>query len=530
MKSLQRIVVFTQDPPYSVFRNIVAIDRAVPGLTWLLVIRRPRRTLARTLGNQWRRLRHDGWRRVPLLAAAVRSRLQRRHGPPLADGAPGGEFTAAAVAGMDNVRVHRVHALHAPESLDTVRAFRPDLGLTLSAPIVKPALFELPRLGTLNLHKGRLPDHRGVMPAFWELWHREPEVGCTVHRVDAGLDTGPIVATTSVPCARYSTVKGLRLALDEVGIDLMRDAVVAVARGTLTATPQSPGGHTYRRPTPTEQHLLARRLARDLPHRATRPQRIMRDTVRRSMWTAASLPAWPVRTPRVTVLLYHRVTDDARDDLSVGIEQFDRQMALLRRHFQVVPLADLLRLTTVPASRYPLVSVTFDDGYLDNFLNAVPILLRNRVHATFFVATGFIGTERQFPHDVGRGYGPIPLMTWDNLRAMRNAGFAIDAHTVNHIDCAREPEATVIEELAASRDTVRRELGTGGILFSYPYGGRENMTPARLGLVKEAGFVGCVSAYGGVNVGTVERFDIRRRGIHWEYSDAGFLAAAAGLP
>ena len=174
--------------------------------------------------------------------------------------------------------------------------------------------------------------------------------------------------------------------------------------------------------------------------------------------------------------------------------------------------------------------MTFDDGYLDNFRNAVPILLRHRVHATFFVATGFIGTERQFPHDIRRGNSPIPLMTWDDLRAMREAGFAIDAHTVNHIDCAQEPEATVIEELATSRDTVRRELGTGGILFSYPYGGRQHMTPARLERVKEAGFAGCVSAYGGVNVGSVEPFDIRRRGIHWEHSDAGFLATAAGLP
>lgn len=530
MESLQRIVVFTQDPPDATYRNVVAIDRALPGLNWLLLIARPRRSLRRRCANQWRRLRRDGWRHVPVLANAIRSRLRRRNDPPLAADAPGGDCILKAVAAMNNVRIHRVHDLHAPESLEAVRAFNADLGLTLWAPIVKPALFELPRLGTLNLHKGRLPDYRGLMPAFWELWNGETEVGCTAHWVNAGLDTGPVVATANVPCAPYSTVKGMQLCLQETGVDLIRDAVVALAEDRLRATPQGSGGHTYGRPTPKQQHMLARQVARKLPHRTSRARRIARDAVRRTLWTAGSLSAWPFRTPRISVLLYHRVTDEVRDDLTVGIEQFDRQMALLRRHFQVLALSDVLDAGTVPAARHPLVCVTFDDGYLDNYRNAVPILLRNRIPATFFVATGFIGTDRQFPHDIRRGNDPIPLMSWDDLRAMRDAGFAIDAHTVNHIDCAREPEEVVIRELAESRDTLQRELNTGGTIFSYPYGGREHMTPERLDRVKEAGFVGCVSAYGGSNVGSVDRFDIRRRGIHWEFSDSAFLTHAAGLP
>ena len=55
------------------------------------------------------------------------------------------------------------------------------------------------------------------------------------------------------------------------------------------------------------------------------------------------------------------------------------------------------------------------------------------------------------------------------------------------------------------------------------------MTPQRLELVKQAAFAGCLSAYGGTNVGTVDRFNVLRRGIHWEFSDDAFLFECLGL-
>ena len=62
-----------------------------------------------------------------------------------------------------------------------------------------------------------------------------------------------------------------------------------------------------------------------------------------------------------------------------------------------------------------------------------------------------------------------------------------------------------------------------------PYGGRKNMTPQRLELVKQAGYCGCLSAYGGVNVGKVDRYNVLRRGIHWEYTDRVFLFTCFGF-
>lgn len=120
-------------------------------------------------------------------------------------------------------------------------------------------------------------------------------------------------------------------------------------------------------------------------------------------------------------------------------------------------------------------------------------------------------------------------MEWDHLREMRAAGFTIGSHSVSHIDCAAKPEAVVCRELAQSQDDLRRELGLRDIVFAYPYGGRQHMTPARLEKFKKAGFVGCLSAYGGTNIGHVDRYDVKRRGIHWEYSDRAFLFECFGF-
>ena len=120
-------------------------------------------------------------------------------------------------------------------------------------------------------------------------------------------------------------------------------------------------------------------------------------------------------------------------------------------------------------------------------------------------------------------------MNWDQLRRMRDWGFTLGSHSVNPIDCAAESESTVRLELQQSRDDLYRELGVSEPIFAYPYGGRQHMTPERLELVKQAGYVACLSAYGGSNVGRIDRYNVVRRGIHWEFSDEAVLFTALGI-
>jgi len=213
----------------------------------------------------------------------------------------------------------------------------------------------------------------------------------------------------------------------------------------------------------------------------------------------------------------------------VGIAQFDRQMALLREHCEPLSLAQVLSATAIPRSPRPLVAVTFDDGYLDNYLHAAPILLKHGVPAAFFVSTGLIGTQRRFPHDEKRGNPPIPTMSWSQLKELQARGFTIGSHSVSHIDCASAPRETVVAELHESRDQLRRNLGIADVAFAYPYGGKHHMTPERLSDVQASGYVGCLSAYGGSNIGSINPYNVLRRGIHWEFTEQAFLLECLGL-
>lgn len=529
MSVRHHIVVFTASLSYSVRKGIVAVDRAVPNLDWLVLLHVPSRGLPKLLRSQWRNLRRNGVRWIPYQAAEVVRRLRPSTVGDVAPAAPGYEYSRPALEAMSNLRLLEVGDLHGDPAITAMHAFAPDLGLSLAAPILRPALFAGPRLGTLNLHKGRLPDYRGMPPAFWEFWNDERVIGCTVHWVDSRLDTGAVAAETTVARERYATPKSVQLRLDEVGVDLVRDVVRDVLGGSRAERPQPTGGRTYRKPTLAQQSALERRLRKDEPASEAAGKRWAKAAFHSIAVAAAGAGLRRATAPRITVLLYHRVSDEVRDNLTVGAAQFDRHMDLLRRHCHVLSIEEVLATEVVPRSQKPLVCVTFDDGYLDNHTNAAPILVRHGIPAAFFVSTGIVATDRRFPHDVRRENPPIPVMDWADLRSMKDAGFTIGSHSVTHIDCADEPEEVVRRELAQSRDDLVRELAVRDPIFAYPYGGRDHMTADRLELVKQAGYVGCLSAYGGSNVGRVDRFNVKRRGIHWEYSDSAFMYECLGL-
>lgn len=472
-------------------------------------------------------LRRNGWRWIPYQASDAGRRILARR-QPRSKASPWQKDWAAFLA-RPEVTVMEVDDMSAASALGQVEAFKPDLGLSLAAPILKRSLFSIPRFGTVNLHKGSVPQYRGMPPAFWELWNEESSIGCTVHWVDDRLDTGDIVKQSTVVRDRYSTLRGLQLQLDELGVRLVDDAVHEILAGRSNSVAQPPGGKTYRKPTLAQAAALKDRLDAIGPPGQSALRRTARDSAAVFVWGASRAGLWRCVQPRITVILYHRVTDDARDNLSVGIEQFDRQMALLRERCEVLSLPQVLACRAIPRSARPLVAVTFDDGYLDNYVHAAPILLRQGVPAAFFVSTGLIGTERRFPHDVKRGNPPIPMMSWDQLRQMRGQGLTIGSHSVNHIDCAAEPKETVVAELRESLDQLRQRLDVAEPVFAYPYGGRNHMTAERLQCVRDAGYVGCLSAYGGSNIGTVDPYNVVRRGIHWEFTDKAFLFECLGL-
>ncbi|MGH7681889.1 MAG: polysaccharide deacetylase family protein, partial [Candidatus Eiseniibacteriota bacterium] len=118
----------------------------------------------------------------------------------------------------------------------------------------------------------------------------------------------------------------------------------------------------------------------------------------------AGKPAFPflrlAKTLNAQILIYHRVNDEG-DPYFGGVPTavFERQMEYLASRFHVMALSRLVAALEERSIPPNAIAITFDDGYRDNYTNALPILTRYKVPATIFVSTGAIGSTRQLWHD-----------------------------------------------------------------------------------------------------------------------------------
>lgn len=242
---------------------------------------------------------------------------------------------------------------------------------------------------------------------------------------------------------------------------------------------------------------------------------------------------------RVVVLCYHRI--GGCDVLTRPAPEFRRDLEYLQRHFECLTLCELCRrLRSGAPLRRRLAAVTFDDGYRDNYTNAVPALQAAGVPATFFVSTGFMSTDCIFPHDIElaarRGAADtvtaetFPKLTWDDLRAMQAAGFEIGSHTVHHTNMGQADDATIERELRDSLAALQRELGDRPRAFAFPYGKPTDIARRALRGVQQAGYYAAVFAYGGANTRGTDPYAIQRLDAGNGYlSAAGLRARLAGL-
>lgn len=198
----------------------------------------------------------------------------------------------------------------------------------------------------------------------------------------------------------------------------------------------------------------------------------------------------------LSILLFHRVTDVIPEDgLTISTRRFGRICRLLADRFHVVPLEEVFALlrggAPLPART---LAITFDDCYHNN-LDAARCLARYRLPATFFIPTAYVGTCRAFDWD--RGLPKLPNLSWDDVRAIADLGFDIGSHTVSHANLGMVTIEQARMELGESRDVLERQLRRPVRWFAYPYGGKQHLRPEYVPLIREAGYEGAVSAYGG---------------------------------
>lgn len=164
------------------------------------------------------------------------------------------------------------------------------------------------------------------------------------------------------------------------------------------------------------------------------------------------------------VLMYHEVRRDRlANAFDVSSGSFERQLDWLQEHgystLSMTQLQDAFSTGTQPAKA---VVLTFDDGYLQNFTVAAPLLRERGMKATFFV------------HTVGRdqsGSGAYPKMTWAQLRELdADPLFEVQSHSVSHPNLTALSQADLDKEMRDSRTALERQLGGTRTFFSFPMG------------------------------------------------------------
>ena len=142
-------------------------------------------------------------------------------------------------------------ALRQPARLDeaeiaALRALAPDaLVVVAYGLILPPAVLAIPRLGCLNIHASLLPRWRGAAPIQRAILAGDRETGITIMRMDAGLDTGPMLLREALPIGDDATAGEVHDALAPLGARLVLRALDGLAAGTLAQTPQPAEGVSY---------------------------------------------------------------------------------------------------------------------------------------------------------------------------------------------------------------------------------------------------------------------------------------------
>ncbi len=198
----------------------------------------------------------------------------------------------------------------------------------------------------------------------------------------------------------------------------------------------------------------------------------------------------------IAILIFHRVTDAIPEDgLTVSTARFERICRMLRHGFNVVPLGEVFELIRAGKPLPPrTVAITFDDSYRDN-LFAASVLARYHLPATFFLPTAYVGTDHVYEWD--RHLPRMPNLTWDDVHQMVGMGFEIGSHTVTHPNLGRVTFDQAQHEIIESKRTLEEKLQRPVRWLAYPYGGPKDLRPELYSYIEEAGYDGCLSAFGG---------------------------------
>lgn len=148
-----------------------------------------------------------------------------------------------------SIPIKSVGSFNSSAALEFLKHNKSDLLLFTGGGLLRKDLIKLPALGVLNCHSGWLPLYRGMDVVEWAILQskgRKPQLGLSLHFMDQGVDTGPILLQQKVVIAKGESIEKLRARMEGMLPGFMLKGVRGIRGGKLTPRPQQPGeGRQY---------------------------------------------------------------------------------------------------------------------------------------------------------------------------------------------------------------------------------------------------------------------------------------------
>src|ERR1700748_2568558 len=125
-----------------------------------------------------------------------------------------------------------------PDFLEQLRSLHADLQIVVAFRMLPEVVWNMPPMGTVNLHGSLLPQYRGAAPINWAVINGEKETGVTTFRLQHEIDTGNILLQERFPIAETDTAGDVHDRMKEIGAKLLVKTIDGLAAGTLEAVPQ----------------------------------------------------------------------------------------------------------------------------------------------------------------------------------------------------------------------------------------------------------------------------------------------------
>ncbi len=185
---------------------------------------------------------------TPSFATAILAKLHESHhkvvavvtavDKPAGRGRKINESDVKKYAVANDIPVLQPKNLKALEFIEELQSFKADLQVIVAFRMLPKVVWDMPALGTFNLHASLLPQYRGAAPINWAIINREKETGVTTFFIDDKIDTGAIIDQSRCDIVEDETVGSLYMKLQDLGKELTLKTVNDIASGTATSSPQ----------------------------------------------------------------------------------------------------------------------------------------------------------------------------------------------------------------------------------------------------------------------------------------------------